>query len=260
MLRFVIFGGYKIYSNGDIFRFLPNGCEIILKPWVDMKGYRIVWFNGKCVKVHRLVSMAFIPNHNNLPEVNHIDEDKSNNDVSNLEWSSAKQNSNHGSRNSRISDGNSLSICQIDPNNGLCIKVYNSLKSTKEYGFRPKSITEVLSGRDLSSRGFHWEYLYKYILSRYMMERKVDDNLKCTFDVLDDPLFGVNVDNLVSNTIIVYDVYNNCILSIFKDINEAILFGYNKWMIKHYCSFDIQNSNVKWYYLKNFLKIYYNIQ
>ena len=55
------------------------------------------WYNKKhyCRKVHRLVAMAFIPNPDNLPEINHIDGDRSNNQVSNLEWCTRKYNCQH---------------------------------------------------------------------------------------------------------------------------------------------------------------------
>ena len=56
----------------------------------------------KMRKVHRLVAIAFLPNPDNLSDVNHIDENKDNNTLQNLEWSSHKDNLNHGTRNERI--------------------------------------------------------------------------------------------------------------------------------------------------------------
>jgi len=62
-------------------------------------SYRSVILNkdgvGKSMLIHRLVALSFIPNHNNLPQVNHIDEDKLNNNLDNLEWVSIRRNQNH---------------------------------------------------------------------------------------------------------------------------------------------------------------------
>lgn len=89
--------------------------------------------NGKCkiMLVHRLVAMAFIQNPNSLPQINHIDENKQNNVVSNLEWCDSAYNINYGSRKEKVRAKALNGICSkpvaqysID---GVLIKVYPSL-------------------------------------------------------------------------------------------------------------------------------------
>lgn len=74
----------------------------------DGKGYLRVQLssNGKAkmYSVHRMVAVAFLPNPDNLPEVNHRDENPSNDNVDNLEWCDGKYNVNYGTRNDRIRD------------------------------------------------------------------------------------------------------------------------------------------------------------
>ena len=78
----------------------------VLSPGKDKDGYLSVVLscNGKHKKiaVHRLVAQAFIPNPDDLPIINHKDEDKTNNRVDNLEWCTVKYNMNYGTRNIRI--------------------------------------------------------------------------------------------------------------------------------------------------------------
>lgn len=73
------------------------------KTFINNKGYLIVNIKGKHFLVHRLVAQAFIPNPNNLPQINHKDENKLNNKVDNLEWCTAKYNSNYGTKPYKIS-------------------------------------------------------------------------------------------------------------------------------------------------------------
>lgn len=80
----------------------------LLTQRVSMYGYKQVHIVKRPLginvqrKVHRLVALAFLPNPDKYTDVNHIDENKFNNDVSNLEWVSHLENVNHGTRNSRI--------------------------------------------------------------------------------------------------------------------------------------------------------------
>ena len=97
-------GLYQISNFGKVFSFKSNK---ILKPFNDKKGYLKIELRKenrrKIYFLHRLVAMCFIENKNNLPYVNHKDENKHNNRVENLEWCTCKYNNNYGTRNSRIS-------------------------------------------------------------------------------------------------------------------------------------------------------------
>lgn len=102
-------GIYQISSLGRVKSFHRNKSKFyILKPVLSKDGYYIVSLhkNGKqkTPRLHRLVAQAFIPNPENLPEVNHIDEDKSHNYDSNLEWCTRNYNINYGTRTKRAID------------------------------------------------------------------------------------------------------------------------------------------------------------
>lgn len=91
------FSNYEVYSDGRIY---SNFTDKFLKPIIDRYGYAYVFVTQDCgkqkkVRVHRLVALAFIPNPNNLPQVNHKDGNKLNNSIENLEWCSAKYNTQH---------------------------------------------------------------------------------------------------------------------------------------------------------------------
>ena len=90
--------GYVINSNGKILKPYDNGYGYLV---VDLKA------NGKRKhkKIHRLVAEAFIPNPDNLPEVNHKDENKYNNSVDNLEWCNSSYNKTYGAGRERHSEG-----------------------------------------------------------------------------------------------------------------------------------------------------------
>lgn len=86
-------GLYYITENGKIYSSIQNKW---LKTWADSQGYLVVNLQGEQKKIHRLVAEAFIPNPDNLPVVNHKDENKSNPSVDNLEWCTYKYNNNYG--------------------------------------------------------------------------------------------------------------------------------------------------------------------
>lgn len=96
---------YQISNKGRIWSKYRNRY---LKPFVNNSGYEminIMAVNGKRKGelIHRLVALAFVDNPNQYPEVNHLDENKLNNEASNLEWCTRKQNNNYGQHNAKMS-------------------------------------------------------------------------------------------------------------------------------------------------------------
>ena len=92
------FLNYEILENGSVSKLLANGNKIFLKPDLSGRYLRVKLYKnnkGRKVLIHRLVAEHFIPNPLNLPEVNHKDFDRRNNNVENLEWSTRIDNMLH---------------------------------------------------------------------------------------------------------------------------------------------------------------------
>ena len=121
----------------------------------------------KLFLVHRLVAIYFIPNHNNLPEVNHKDEDKTNPRADNLEWCTEKYNSNYGTGierkklntdYNRISRNKKLAIIQRDFI-GNILNIWESIVlASKNTGCSKRNISRSLNGKSKGLDLFIWEY------------------------------------------------------------------------------------------------------
>ena len=134
----------------------------ILKPGSTQDGYLLVSLcNGsgkkKMLRVNRLVCEAFHENHKNKPQVNHINEDKSDNRACNLEWVTAKENCNHGTRNARMAK----SVGQYTTN-GKLIKIWQSTHEVeRQLGFANQNISSVARGKLKTAYGYVWKYVEK---------------------------------------------------------------------------------------------------
>ena len=149
-------GLYAVTSCGKIWSYRR---QKFLKPVCEKNGYLRVnlYKDGKMKHycVHRLVTEAYIPNPDNLPQINHKDENKTNNCLQNLEWCDCKYNINYGTHKERVSNSLKIPILQYDLD-GNFIREWGS---ATDVGQEVKSgICSCLKGRKKTAYGYIWKY------------------------------------------------------------------------------------------------------
>ena len=179
---------YMVSNLGRV-KSLWFGKERIMKQGINKHGYCYVILcqnkKRKNYLVHRLVATAFINNSDNLPQVNHKDENKQNNMVSNLEFCDAKYNNSYGTKPERIGKANSISqkgkivsqktkekigksnskpILQFNREGTKIIGKWESARQVeRKLNIEHSNITNCLKGRLKSCGGYRWMYLQDYI-------------------------------------------------------------------------------------------------
>ena len=152
-------GLYQVSNLGRVKRITTGR---VLKPLKHANGYLMVKLSKNSIvytkTVHRLVAEAFIPNPEHKSEINHIDENKTNNNVSNLEWMTRKENINHGTRTERMSKTQSIPIIATNIKTGESKEFYGARECARQLGLTHGNITSVLKGRYKQTGG----YIFKY--------------------------------------------------------------------------------------------------
>ena len=168
-LDFLGYPNYTITDDGRVFclNYHREGYKKELKPGIR-RGYNKITLckdgKEKNISIHRLVALAFIPNPDNLPIINHKDENPSNNMVGNLEWCSIKYNNTYGTRLEKTSKKHLNRKDESKPvkqftKDGVFLKEYPSTKEVeRQNGFFCSNISSCCNGKQKSAYGYIWRY------------------------------------------------------------------------------------------------------
>lgn len=159
--------GYENYHVSNMGNVMNINTGKVLKGQNNGNGYlHVCLYNKehkcKLVMIHRLVAKAFIPNPENLPQVNHIDERKHNNHADNLEWITSEDNINHGTHNERVglNNANRIPIYSVDKNGEVIY--YDSARDAVKYYYDkgikmcPSGISQALKGKVFTYKNLAW--------------------------------------------------------------------------------------------------------
>ena len=170
--RYGKFDDYRIGKSGIVYSLRQGG---VIKPLastsLDTSGYPMVFLldkNGKkhTIKTHTIVADTFIPNPNNLPCINHKDEDKTNNNVENLEWCTKSYNNTYNDKAKKIgiklrdSNPRKKRVASIDKN-GNIVAIYKSVREAARAMGNADFDSNIHSGiRNHQTRyGFYWAFI-----------------------------------------------------------------------------------------------------
>ena len=149
-------GLYAVTSCGKVWSYKRKK---FLKPRANNYGYLYINLckNGKSKSyvIHRLVAMAYLPNPENLPEINHKDENKANNCLQNLEWCDHKYNLNYGTHNEKASNSKKIPILQYTLDGELVREWPSALDVGREIR---SNICQCLKRKQKTAFGYIWKY------------------------------------------------------------------------------------------------------
>ena len=159
----VVYEGYEVSTEGRVRSLNHYGIKgkvQVMKPQPHTRGYLQVGLrkNGKykTFTIHSLVAYTFIPNPNGLPEINHINENKHDNRVENLEWCDREQNILHGT----WVEKHSIKVRCVETGQTFI----SASEAGRKTGLQASKITGCCRGRCKTCGKYHWQYYKDYLI------------------------------------------------------------------------------------------------
>ena len=157
---FVKIEGFEKYEVSNLGRVRNIKSGRMLKPHLNHNGYlkHHLYRHDKQKELflHRIIATAFIDNPGKKPQVNHIDENKLNNDLSNLEWCTGRENLVHGTRTKRVAEKLSKKVIQLDLNDSVLNEFESMGQAERETGVPIGNISSCCNGKRKSAGGYKW--------------------------------------------------------------------------------------------------------
>ena len=190
------FSHYRIYNTGKIYSEFINR---FITPTKDSGNYlqnTIVddFGNRKTIKTHRLVAMAFLPNPNNYPDVNHKDFNRQNNNVENLEWCTEEYNT-HYTRDNHL-EYNSQSYKKLSPLKEEQVLLVPTLMN---YGFSVKLIAKLYKVGHVTIRNIIKKRTWRWLKLNFNRPPFIRETINVPIQLYNE-LINVGVDNTVLNS------------------------------------------------------------
>lgn len=170
---------YFITKNLHFYSIRNSRTKILFRklvPSVGSHGYYVLRVGGrttpKHILIHRIIAETFIPNPDNKPFVNHIDGNKENYSIKNLEWVTGSENSIHSYKiglsiipqKEKLKNGKFYPLCKKVNQlslEGIQIKTFDSIaEAERSLGFHSISISKCCRGKVKSAHGYKWTYEY----------------------------------------------------------------------------------------------------
>ncbi len=188
----------------------------------------------KGLRVHRLVGFAFIENPENKPEINHKDKNKLNNNVSNLEWNSRKENNVHRSQGLIVKTNKNKEVLRLDKDTNDIIEEYNSIEDAGNWAYNNNLTKTVHNGRNaigncvngLSKIAYNYKWIFKNtyesLEDEIWKEVVIPDNI-----INDKKYFVSNLGRFKNSQGVIMDNYKN------NDSGYIRVFIFNKTYLLH---------------------------